>query len=66
MPFKSATGPVAGGYKAIDEFIADPTVGLIMKVAVLGFIAGMAVLFVSVLRERFFFWKTDRYRNVRR
>jgi len=55
-----------GGYKAAEEFIADPTVGLIVKVAVLVLIAGVAILFVSVLRERLYFWKTDRYRKVRR
>ena len=57
---------IYGGYSIVDELIADPTVGFILKVAILGFIGGMAVLFVSVLRERIFFWKTDRYRNVRR
>jgi hypothetical protein len=57
---------IYGGYKAVEECIEDPTVGLLVKVAILGFIAGIAVLFVSVLRERIFFWKTDRYRNVRR
>lgn len=55
-----------GGLKAVEEFIADPTVGFIMKIVVLGFIAGLAVLFVSVLRERLFFWKTDRYKDIRR
>ncbi|MFQ6091830.1 MAG: anti-sigma factor family protein [bacterium] len=55
-----------GGYKAVEEFIGDPTVGFIVKVALLGLIGGVAVLFVSVLRERLYFWKTDRYRRVRR
>ena len=57
---------IYGGYKAVDELIKDPTVGLLMKVAILGFIVGMSILFVSVLRERIYFWKTDRYRSVRR
>ena len=55
-----------GGYRAVEEFIADPTVGVILKIVVLGFIAGLAILFVSVLRERLFFWKTDRYKDIRR
>ena len=57
---------VYGGYKAVEEFIADPTLGFFVKVAVLGLIAGVAILFVSVLRERLYFWKTDRYKDVRR
>ena len=57
---------VYGGYKVLEEFIADPTVGFFVKVVVLGLIAGVAILFVSVLRERLYFWKTDRYRDVRR
>ena len=57
---------VYGGYKAVEEFIADPTVGFFVKVAVLGLIAGVAILFVSILRERLYFWKTDRYKDVRR
>ena len=57
---------VYGGYKAVEEFIADPTVGFIVKVAVLGLIAGLAILFVSVLRERLYFWKSDRYKDIRR
>lgn len=57
---------IYGGYQAVDELIKDPTVGILMKVAILGFIVGMAILFVSVLRERIYFWKTDRYRSVRR
>ncbi|UCE20055.1 MAG: zf-HC2 domain-containing protein [Gemmatimonadota bacterium] len=55
-----------GGYKAVEEFIADPTVGLFVKVAILGLIVGVAILFISVLRERLYFWKRDRYRDVRR
>ena len=54
------------GFKAIEELIKDPTVGFLLKVTLLAFIAGIAVLFVSVLRERLYFWKKDRYRNVRR
>jgi hypothetical protein len=37
-----------------------------LKAGLLALIAGMAVLFVSVLRERLYFWKKDRYRDVRR
>jgi predicted anti-sigma-YlaC factor YlaD len=57
---------IYGGFKAIEELIKDPSVGLMLKAALLALIAGMAVLFVSVLRERVYFWKKDRYRDVRR
>jgi len=57
---------IYGGFKAIEELIKEPSVELMLKAALLALIAGMAVLFVSVLRERLYFWKKDRYRDVRR
>ena len=57
---------IYGGFKAIEELIKDPTVGLFFKIAMVTLIAGLAILFVSVLRERIFFWSKDRYKNVRR
>lgn len=57
---------IYGGFRAIEEIIRDPTVGVILKIALLALIAGLAVLFVSVLRERLYFWKKDRYKDVRR
>jgi hypothetical protein len=57
---------IYGGFKAIEELIGDPGVEMIFKVGLLVLIAGLAILFVSVLRERVYFWKRDRYRNVRR
>ena len=57
---------IYGGFKAIEALITDPTVGLMLKIAMLALLVGLAILFVSVLRERIFFWSKDRYRNVRR
>lgn len=57
---------IYGGFKAIEALITDPTVGLLLKAAMLALLLGLAILFVSVLRERIFFWSKDRYRNVRR
>ena len=57
---------VYGGFKAIEQIIKDPHVGLFLKVVLLALIAGVAILFVSVLRERLFFWKRERYKDVRR
>lgn len=57
---------IYGGFKAIENLIADPTVGLLLKVAMLALLVGLAILFISVLRERIFFWTKDRYKDVRR
>ena len=54
------------GFKLIEEIIVDSTVGMILKVGLLALIAGTAILFVSVLRERLYFWKKDRYKDVKR
>jgi len=54
------------GFKAIEEIIKDPAVGLLLKAVLVGFIAAVAILLVSVLRERLYFWKKDRYKDVRR
>lgn len=57
---------VYGGFRMIEELIKDPTVDIILKAGLLVLIAGLAILFVSVLRERLYFRKKDRYKDVRR
>ncbi len=57
---------IYGGFELIEKIIGDQTVGMLLKVALLVLITGLAILFVSVLRERIYFWKKDRYRDVRR
>lgn len=57
---------IYGGFKVIEEVIRNPNVELIFKVGLLILLAGLAILFVSVLRERCFFWKRDKYKNIRR
>lgn len=57
---------IYGGFRAIEEIIRDPKVELIFKVGLLVLLVGLAILFVSVLRERIYFWKRDRYKDVRR
>lgn len=57
---------IYGGFKLIEELIKDDTVGMLLKVGLLALIVGLAILFVSVLRERLYFWQRDRYKNVRR
>jgi hypothetical protein len=39
---------------------------MLLKAGLLVLIAGLAILLVSVSRERLYFWQKDRYRNVRR
>ena len=65
----SVTGIVLviyGLFKAVETLIKDPNVEVILKIAILAFIAGIAVLFVSIMRERLYFWKKDRYKDVKR
>ena len=57
---------IYGGFKAIEEIIKDPTVDIILKAGLLVLIAGLAILLVSVLREKLYFRKKDRYKDVRR
>ncbi|MBN1362349.1 MAG: zf-HC2 domain-containing protein [Sedimentisphaerales bacterium] len=57
---------VYGGFAAIENLIKDPTVSVLLKVGLLALLVGLAILFVSVLRERIYFWSKDRYRDVRR
>jgi len=54
------------GYKMVEEIVKDPDVAIIFKIAMLGFIAAIAILLVSVLREKLNFRKKDRYKDVRK
>jgi len=56
---------IFAGFKAVESLVRDPSLALSLKVAVLAAIAGFALLLVSVVRERWYFWKRDRYRFVR-
>ncbi len=57
---------IYGGFKLIEEIITDSSVGILLKAGLLVLIAGLAILLVSVSRERLHIWQKDRYRNVRR
>jgi predicted anti-sigma-YlaC factor YlaD len=57
---------IYGGFKLIEKIVTDATVGMLLKISLLALIVGLAILFVSVLRERIYIWSKDRYRNVRR
>ena len=57
---------IYGGFELIEGIIEDRTVGVLMKVGLLALIGGLALLLVSVARERVYFWSRDRYKDVRR
>ncbi|MHC4424963.1 MAG: anti-sigma factor [Planctomycetota bacterium] len=57
---------IYGGFKLIEDLVKDSDVEIILKAGLLALIAGLAILFVSVLRERLYFWQKDRYKDVRR
>ncbi|MBN2182157.1 MAG: zf-HC2 domain-containing protein [Sedimentisphaerales bacterium] len=57
---------IYGGFRAIEGIIKNQDVAMILKVGLLILLTALAILFVSVLRERIFFWTRDRYKNVRR
>ena len=49
------------GFQFIEELIRDPQIALYAKVGLIALILGLAILFVSVLRERITLYKTDKY-----
>jgi predicted anti-sigma-YlaC factor YlaD len=57
---------VYGGFKLIETIIMDAATGMLLKLGLLALIVGLSILFVSVLRERIYFWQKDRYKDVRR
>ena len=57
---------IYGGFKMIEEVISDPNIGLLLKGGLLVLIVGLAIMFVSILRERLFIRKKDRYDDVTR
>ena len=57
---------VYGGFIAIERLIEDPALSILLKAGLLALLGGSAILFVSALRERIYFWSRDRYKDVRR
>lgn len=50
-----------GGFKLVESLVKDPTLAVIAKVGTLCLLAGLVILFVSILRERLFTYKRDKY-----
>lgn len=57
---------IYGGFKMIEEIIRDPGLALGLKIGLLALVAGLAILLVSLVRERLYFRSRDRYKDVRR
>ncbi len=56
-----------GAFRLIETLLTDPTVSLVLKLAVSALLLGVVVLVVSLVRERVFGLKHDRYsREVKR
>ncbi len=55
-----------GLWKFAEELMADATVPTFVKWAILAAIVGGAVLFVSVIREKWFVYRSDPYKDVQR
>jgi len=55
-----------GVFQFFKEFFTDPSVSLIVKMGAGAFSLGIIILLVSIIRERLFLFRTERYREVER
>lgn len=55
-----------GVYQFFKDFFADPNISLIVKIGVSTCAFGAIILVVSIIRERLFLFKTERYKEVKR
>lgn len=55
-----------GAWKLLSEFLLNPDVPLIARIGVSAAVLGAIVLLVSVLRERLFIRKKERYEEIER
>ncbi|MCK4420711.1 hypothetical protein KAW48_02850 [candidate division WOR-3 bacterium] len=49
------------GFQFVKDLINDPQLAFYAKIGILALVFGFVILFVSVIRERFFLSKHDRY-----
>ncbi len=57
---------IFGGFHLIEDVIKNPGVECTLKIGLILLVIGLAILFVSVLRERLYFWKKDRYKDIQK
>lgn len=55
-----------GVYQSIKDLVQDPATPLIVTIGIFAFIGGGIILFVSVLKEQLFFWKKERYKEIKK
>lgn len=55
-----------GLFKLTETLINDPQLETIIKIGTIGVIAGIVIIFVSIIREKLTIHKTDKYKEVQR
>ncbi len=55
-----------GAYHLIADFFIDPSISILVRIAVGAIIIGLIILIVSIVRERFFALRHERYKEVER
>jgi predicted anti-sigma-YlaC factor YlaD len=55
-----------GGYQIVKGFIQDPTIPLVVKAGILLGLGGGVILVVSLVRERVFVNKRERYKEIKK
>ena len=53
-----------GAFHFVQDFLMNPKEPLVIKIGVSTAILGVIILFISVLRERLFIRKTDKYKEI--
>jgi hypothetical protein len=54
------------GFLLVETVLKSEDLVLIVKIGILCLIGGLATLLVSVIREKFFVYRTDPYKEIRR
>ena len=55
-----------GLYELIAEFLLSKGIPMIVRIGVLALVVGVCTLVISVLRERFFLSRSDKYERIKR
>ena len=55
-----------GGFKAVESLIVDPTIVFALKIGIIALLIGTVIVLVSVIREKFFTRKYDKYKEILR
>jgi predicted anti-sigma-YlaC factor YlaD len=55
-----------GVYRSVSELLFRAGIPILIRIGVLALIVGLCTLLVSVLRERLFLFKSDKYERIKR